>query len=79
MTQIELVQVNLCLNGRDANVLSAKRPPGLPPGDYVSVGVADSGRGMGEEVLAKALDPFFTTKDIGKGSGLGLSRCKEQR
>jgi PAS domain S-box-containing protein len=56
-------------------VLSCERPAfpqNVPPGDYVVVEVADRGCGMTPEVLGQALDPFFTTKDVGKGTGLGL-------
>ncbi len=45
----------------------------LEPGDYVQVSVTDTGKGMSDEVLANAFEPFYTTKDIGHGTGLGLS------
>ena len=52
---------------------SAIRRDEVEPGDYAVIMVSDSGAGMTPEVLAKAIDPFFTTKEIGEGSGLGLS------
>jgi PAS domain S-box-containing protein len=47
-------------------------PQNVPPGDYVLLEVEDKGSGMTPEVLSQALDPFFTTKEVGQGTGLGL-------
>lgn len=83
--QLELAILNLTVNARDAMpaggtiTISAKncdlgeyRPATLAPGRYVQILVADEGAGMAPEILAKAVEPFFTTKGIGKGTGLGL-------
>src|SRR3954469_16290725 len=51
-----------------------ERPADLAPGDFVRISVADTGTGMSEEVLAKAFEPFFSTKEPGKGTGLGLAQ-----
>jgi PAS domain S-box-containing protein len=86
--QLEVVILNLAINARDAmpsggrvtlatrNIRASEldRAIGLAPGDYVCIAVSDTGTGMSEEVLARACEPFYTTKDIGRGSGLGLSQ-----
>jgi len=84
--QIELAILNLAVNARDAMpaggkiTISAKNefvPDGaqtrLAPGKYIRIAVADTGEGMDAETLARASEPFFTTKGVGKGTGLGLS------
>ncbi|MDB5369588.1 MAG: hybrid sensor histidine kinase/response regulator [Roseomonas sp.] len=84
--QFGLALLNLCINSRDAMpdggvitlstrnaTLAEAEVPDLAHGDYVVLGVADTGDGMSPDIMAKAFEPFFTTKDIGKGTGLGLS------
>ncbi|AJP71737.1 response regulator [Sphingomonas hengshuiensis] len=82
--QLELVILNLAFNARDAMpnggilTVSAERhsgpvAPDLPAGDYVVLTVADTGIGMDEETMARAVEPFFTTKGVGKGTGMGLA------
>ena len=87
-SQMELVILNLALNARDAmpgggqlTISTANsggddpgRPAELAHGDYVALSVSDTGTGMTEEVLKKAYEPFFTTKGVGSGTGLGLSQ-----
>ena len=86
--QLESALLNLAINARDAMPDGGKLTittanarldgmtadtPALSPGDYICIGVTDSGTGMSAEVAARAFDPFFTTKPIGQGTGLGLS------
>jgi PAS domain S-box-containing protein len=85
MNQLEAALLNLALNARDAMpgggviTIAAHEETLLPldpedgPVRYVSLSVTDTGQGMDEETLARALEPFFTTKGVGKGTGLGLS------
>jgi len=84
--QLEMALLNLAVNARDAMVSGGVLTIGLSlqeigndnqirlqPGRYVVLSVKDTGEGMDAETLAKAVEPFFSTKGVGKGTGLGLS------
>ena len=84
--QLELAVLNLCVNARDAMpnggplaivtdqvALGPRSPLKLPPGLYVRLSVIDAGTGMDPDTLARAVEPFYSTKEIGRGTGLGLS------
>jgi PAS domain S-box-containing protein len=85
--QLEMAILNLAVNARDAmeqrggtltitavvDEVGEDHRAGLAPGCYVRLAVADTGCGMDEETLARAAEPFFSTKGVGKGTGLGLS------
>jgi PAS domain S-box-containing protein len=84
--QLEMAILNLAVNARDAmpdgGTLRISASPeaiqpghrsGLRAGHYIRLSVADTGAGMDETVLARAVEPFFSTKGVGKGTGLGLS------
>lgn len=84
-TQLEMALLNLAVNARDAmpdgGLLTISAMPfrlagdgeSLPAGDYVRLTVADSGVGMTPQVAERAVEPFFSTKGVGHGTGLGLS------
>jgi PAS domain S-box-containing protein len=84
--QLEMALLNLTVNARDAMpdggeiVMAAREESivdghssGMKAGRYICLSVTDTGEGMDSETLRRAMEPFFTTKEIGKGTGLGLS------
>jgi signal transduction histidine kinase len=84
--QLEMAVLNLCLNARDAmpnggtiairlasETIASGHRSKLPSANYLYLSIEDTGSGMNEATMARALEPFFSTKEIGKGTGLGLS------
>jgi two-component system, cell cycle sensor histidine kinase and response regulator CckA len=88
-TQIDQILANLCVNARDAiagtgtvnietrrasvDVAHCADRPGFVAGDYALLSVSDDGPGMDRDTLARLFEPYFTTKGIGQGTGLGLA------
>ena len=89
--QLEQVLVNVAVNARDAMPAGGRLairtgnrelvdgtvvlPRPMPAGDYVEIVISDTGTGMDEETLAHVFEPFYTTKPVGQGTGLGLAMC----
>jgi len=82
--QLELAVLNLCINGRDAmpeggtitvstRIVAVRGDPDLADGDYAVITVADTGTGIPPAILQRVCEPFFTTKALGQGTGLGLA------
>jgi two-component system, cell cycle sensor histidine kinase and response regulator CckA len=88
-SQLDQILANLCVNARDAiggagniSIETANasidaefcaRHPNAMPGDYVRLSVSDDGSGIGKDAMMKIFEPFYTTKSLGEGTGLGLS------
>jgi len=83
--QLENAILNLAINARDAmpdggslTIATSLAPLAsdaeLEPGEYVRLSITDTGQGMAPDVLARAMEPFFSTKPLGKGTGLGLAQ-----
>ena len=88
-TQINQILINLCTNANhampDGGILeinlqdvmfdknTAPQYPGLNPGRYVNLTVSDTGHGISQEDIDRIFDPYFTTKEVGKGTGMGLA------
>lgn len=84
--QLEMALLNLAVNARDAmpnggelairadrQTVKSDKAFDLSPGEYVRLSVSDTGAGMDEETRRRAIEPFFSTKGVGRGTGLGLS------
>lgn len=82
--QVEMALLNLAVNARDAmpsggtlmieiDLAKPSSDMNIAAGDYLRLAVIDTGHGMDSDTLARAIDPFFSTKELGKGTGLGLS------
>ncbi|HEU0097605.1 MAG TPA: PAS domain-containing protein [Allosphingosinicella sp.] len=83
--QLENAILNLAINARDAmpeggtltiftDRVRLEDEPDHPAGEFVRITVADTGQGMPPDVLARAIEPFYSTKPLGKGTGLGLAQ-----
>lgn len=82
--QLEMALLNLAVNARDAMpdggtlrihaaAATIEQDADLAAGSYICLSVSDTGTGMSAETMARAIEPFFSTKGVGKGTGLGLS------
>ena len=91
-SELELGLINLALNARDAiegtghvwlraGVAQAEDTLDLPAGEFVAISVGDDGKGLDESLAERVFEPFFSTKGVGQGTGLGLSQvhglCKQ--
>jgi two-component system, cell cycle sensor histidine kinase and response regulator CckA len=88
-SQVDQILANLCVNARDAiadvgnitietdnitfDELYCERHPGYAAGNYVMLAVSDDGCGMDSKTLSNVFEPYFTTKEVSKGTGLGLA------
>jgi signal transduction histidine kinase/CheY-like chemotaxis protein len=87
-SELELALLNIAVNARDAmphggslvvaagnrTLRAPEAPPDVNPGEYVAISLSDTGQGIPADVLPRVFEPFYTTKDSGRGSGLGLSQ-----